>query len=60
MKYKKTNILCFKCLKRYGIDCPGRKSNESTLCHWCGTKRIWSWKVQQWWHLIKWYLGFAK
>lgn len=32
---KETGILCFRCKKRSGTDCAGRKSDESTLCKPC-------------------------
>ena len=32
---RETGIMCFKCLKRSGIDCPGRGKHESTLCNPC-------------------------
>ena len=33
-----TDILCFECGERYGIDCPGRKPNEATRCMVCFEK----------------------
>jgi hypothetical protein len=30
-----TGIPCFKCSKRSGTDCPGRKKDEATLCDPC-------------------------
>jgi len=35
-----TGIPCFKCKKRSGIDCAGRKPDESTLCHQCLKERL--------------------
>lgn len=35
MNEKTTDIICFECNKRYGIDCPGRKEGESTRCEPC-------------------------
>jgi|AntAceMinimDraft_13_1070369.scaffolds.fasta_scaffold53058_1 hypothetical protein len=32
---KETGIPCFRCKKRSGIDCPGRKDDEATLCDPC-------------------------
>lgn len=32
---KETGILCFRCNKRSGTDCAGRKPDESTLCTPC-------------------------
>lgn len=32
---KETGILCFRCGKRSGTDCAGRKPDESTLCTPC-------------------------
>ena len=33
--HQETNILCFECGKRFGVDCPGRRPNESTRCQIC-------------------------
>lgn len=33
--YRATDILCFECNKRYGIECAGRNPDESTLCVIC-------------------------
>ena len=30
-----TGIPCFRCGERSGLDCPGRKPDESTLCKPC-------------------------
>jgi hypothetical protein len=30
-----TDVLCFQCGIRYGLDCAGREENESTLCSPC-------------------------
>jgi hypothetical protein len=38
MEYKETGIPCFECGKHSGIDCPGRKPNESTRCIGCMEK----------------------
>lgn len=37
-KLIKTDILCFECKKDFGIDCAGRKKNESTRCQKCFKK----------------------
>jgi len=34
-KIRSTGIPCFKCGKYSGIDCPGRKPDEATLCFKC-------------------------
>lgn len=36
--WSKTNILCFECRQNYGMDCPGRRKNESTRCESCFEK----------------------
>lgn len=35
MSKKETGIPCFECGKRSGMDCPGRKLDESTRCEAC-------------------------
>jgi len=35
-----TGIPCFKCKKRSGIDCAGRKTNEPTLCTACISENL--------------------
>lgn len=37
-KYTKTDVLCFECQEDFGIDCAGRKPNESTRCQKCFKK----------------------
>jgi thymidylate synthase (FAD) len=33
--YRETGIPCFECKQRSGVDCPGRKPDESTRCAEC-------------------------
>lgn len=35
-----TNILCFECGERFGLDCPGRKLDEATRCAICLEKAM--------------------
>lgn len=37
-KYIETGIPCFECGLKSGIDCPGRKKDESTRCQFCFEK----------------------
>lgn len=48
-----TGIKCFKCKKRIGTDCPGRKKHESTLCDPCFQVKMISEKAAQAEHLLK-------
>lgn len=38
MEYRETGIFCFECRKLSGIDCAGRRPNESTRCIVCFDK----------------------
>jgi len=38
MKHKETDIPCFVCGNRNGMECPGRKPNEATRCIDCFVK----------------------
>lgn len=49
---KQTDVLCFQCNKRYGIDCPGRKPNESTLCNPCFVVKMKQEEYEQAQHLL--------
>jgi len=48
-----TGIPCFKCKKRSGIECPGRKSDESTLCNPCFQVQRLKDEYEQAAHLLK-------
>lgn len=39
-EYKETDILCFECGERFGIDCPGREPGEATMCIICFEKAM--------------------
>jgi len=47
-----TGILCFGCQKRHGIECPGRKKDESTLCSPCFIVSMLKDRYQQGQHML--------
>ena len=47
-----TNVKCFKCGLRNGIDCAGRKEGESTLCTPCFMIQLAKDKYEQAFHLL--------
>jgi len=49
---KSTDVLCFKCKKRNGTECPGRKEGESTLCVPCFKIQMLTDKLNQAQHLL--------
>lgn len=49
---KITDIKCFKCKKRFGLDCPSRLKGESTLCLICFKKRMVESYIKQYLHFI--------
>jgi hypothetical protein len=48
---RETGIPCFQCKERSGLDCPGRKPNEATLCAICFEARMKRWRKEQADHL---------
>lgn len=51
--YRETGILCFKCKERSGIDCAGRRPDESTLCVVCFEKSMVREKLEEELHMKK-------
>jgi len=52
-KIIETGIPCFRCKKRSGIDCGGRKPDEATLCNPCFQVEIIKNQHEQAAHLLK-------
>lgn len=50
--------VCFRCKRRPGLDCPGRRPNENTLCLKCfKLTMLWSCTLD-WIHQMKYFLKY--